>query len=100
MMDYIYFYKLQEVMVKRFTDCSHHANTFTVRTDPGRAVANAPLVFLKALLAYLKTTGAAPAELFFFLAAVTAIFAKTSTAIPFFRLTFTHLPISPRIQSR
>ncbi len=42
-----------------------------VRADPGRAVTDAPLVFLETIRADLEAAGAVPAKRFFLLAAVT-----------------------------
>lgn len=46
---------------------------FTVRTNPGGAVTDSPLVFDKTIGAYLEPALAAPAERFFVVAAMTFI---------------------------
>lgn len=71
-------------------DGLHHADTLTVRTDPGRAVRNTPFVFLKTFLADLEATRATPAKLLFLVAAMTAVFAELSTTISGLFGIFTH----------
>ena len=52
---------------------SHHADPFAIRTDPGRAVTDPPLIFFKTFFADHKAAGTTPAELLFFFAAVADI---------------------------
>jgi len=59
----------------------HHSDPLTIGTDPGRAVADTPLVFLKTGITYLETTGTTPTEDLFFFAAMTLVFADLSPAI-------------------
>ena len=54
-------------------------NPFAVRTDPGRAVADAPFVFGKAFRADFKTTGATPAKGLFLFATVTGVAVSAAT---------------------
>jgi hypothetical protein len=58
-----------------------HPDTFTIGADPGGAVAYPPLVFLKTVIADLKSAGTAPAEWLFFFAAVAAEFTELSLAV-------------------
>jgi len=46
----------------------------TIRADPGRTVAHAPFIFLKAIGADLKAAGTAPAKGLFLFAAVATEF--------------------------
>lgn len=56
-------------------------NPFAVRANPGGAIADSPLVFLKTLHTYLETTRAIPAKRFFLPAAMALIFTKTPDPI-------------------
>ena len=62
---------------------SHHPDTFTIRADPSRAVADAPLIFFKAVFTNHKSARTTPTKLLFLLAAVTYIFATPSFSIAF-----------------
>ncbi len=52
----------------------HHVDSFTVRTNPGRAIGDAPFILGKTFRADFKTATATPAEWFFLFAAVAMIF--------------------------
>ena len=79
----------------------HHADTLTVRTNPGWTVTYTPFVFLKTFLAYLKAAGATPAEIFLFTAAMATVLAELSPAVPFLLWRgITHEASSSFIQAR
>ena len=59
----------------------HHP--LTIGADPGRTVAQSPLIFLKTLRADLKTARTVPAEWFLQLTTMTAILAKPSAPVAF-----------------
>ncbi len=61
-------------------------DAFTVRADPGGAVADAPFVFSKTVRADCKTATAAPAEGKFFFAAMTGIIIFSSATTCFLRV--------------
>ena len=65
----------------RAASLSHHPDAFAIGTDPGGAVADSPLVFLKTSVADLKTAGTTPTEDLSFFAAVALIFADLSFAV-------------------
>jgi hypothetical protein len=61
---------------------SHHPDPLAIGTDPGRPIAETPLVLFKTFFADHKTAGTAPAEFLFLLAAVTDIVTGAPPAIP------------------
>ncbi len=48
-------------------------NALAIRTDPSRAVADAPFIFRKAVRADFKATGATPAKRHFFFATMAGV---------------------------
>ncbi len=58
------------ILLKKGQSNLRHSHSAAVRAYPGGTVADAPLVFLKAGIADLKTARAVPAELLFFLTAM------------------------------
>jgi hypothetical protein len=55
---------------------SGHADPFTIRADPGRPIADPPLILFETVVTDLKTAGTAPAELLFLSAAMALIFTE------------------------
>jgi hypothetical protein len=73
----------------------HHTNTFTVRTYPGRAITDSPLVLFKAVLADHETTGTTPAKLLSPFAAMANIGPDFSFSVTLFMFFYRHCCTSP-----
>ncbi len=76
----------------------HHTDTFTVRADPGRPVADPPLVFLKTFLADLKAAGTAPTEFLLFSATMALVLPYFPSPVIFGLFLLFHPSISPVAQ--
>jgi|GEM_PF-6847766 hypothetical protein len=67
--------------LEQSTPVSHHADTFTVGTNPGWTIAHTPYIVLEAGITYLKAAGTTPAEFFRLFAAMTDIFTQLFASI-------------------
>jgi hypothetical protein len=82
------FRKNEPVWTKNFD--LHHANTFTVGTNPGWTITDTPLILFEAIFTDHESTGTTPAKLLFLLAAMADIRPDFSFSVSLFIFFYRH----------